>query len=47
MASLKEWREILGVETDREAEIFVDSLRKFLDLFLDDYFRDEFKTDDV
>lgn len=47
MASLEEWKKILGVETDEEVEAFVDSLRKFLDLFLDDYFRDEFKTDDV
>lgn len=49
MPSIEEWRKLLGQEnlTDEEVGEFVQDLRNFLSQFLDDYFRDEFKTDDV
>jgi hypothetical protein len=48
MLSHDEWKELLGGElSDDEVEEVVRSLRAFLDQFLDDYFRDEYESDDV
>lgn len=49
MLSNDEWRTLLGRKDLTEAEVtaFVKELRNFLGQFLDEYFRDEFETDDV
>ncbi len=48
MFSNDDWRKALGQQgmTDREIEEFRQSLHSFLNTFLDDYFRDEFKEDE-
>lgn len=49
MLSDEEWRRILGSEnlTDDELKEFVQSLRGLIGQFLDEYFRDEFRDDEV
>jgi hypothetical protein len=49
MPSNDEWRRLLGNSdlTDAEVAAFVRELRAFLGQFLDDYFRDEFRPDEV
>lgn len=49
MPTLDEWKHLLRGHglSDREVEQYVKELRSFLAQFLDDYFRDEFLTDEV
>lgn len=49
MPSNEEWRRLLAQDglTDEEVEEFVATLRAFVAQFLDDYFRDEFVTDEL
>lgn len=49
MLSIEECRKLLGREdlTDAEVAEFLQDLRNFLSQFLDDFFRDEFQSDEV
>lgn len=48
MLSLEECRHLLGNEmTDQEIEEFLADLRKLLGKFIDNYFQDEFREDDL
>ena len=49
MPNVEEWRKLLGRTdlTDAQIAEFIQDLRNFLSQFLDDYFRDEFRPDDV
>ena len=48
MLSNDEWKALLGgTLSDAEVEEFVQSLRTFLDQFLDHFFRHEYEPDDV
>ena len=49
MPTHDEWKRLLAghAPADAEVEQFVTELRAFLAHFLDDYFRDEFSTDEV
>jgi hypothetical protein len=49
MPSIEEWRPILARQhlPDDEVEEFVEALRAFIGQFLDDYFRDEFESDEI
>ncbi len=43
-----EWRQILGPTlTDKEIDEFLFNLRRFINTFLDEYFKDELLPDDV
>jgi len=49
MPTNDEWKHLLRGHglSDAEVDQFVTELRAFLAQFLDEYFRDEFRTDEV
>lgn len=49
MPSNEEWRRILADQhlSEEEVDEFVRTLRAFIGQFLDNYFRDEFESDEV
>lgn len=49
MLTIEEWRKLLDRDdlSDEEVAEFVQSLRNFLSQFLDEYFHDEFRSDEL